>query len=179
MPPPRPCWLPAGLQLCRFPALTPRLLISLQDGAEAAAERVEFFLRMVKYQPGPQAHTSEAVLAGMVSCRAPVLLEILGWLTQNADLLPARAHVGWFLVDIPFPDELRLDPQVQHLTNDTRAAQGAFISLDRRLKEVEAGRRDPEALAEEMQRMQLDKTRLQERILKASGTGGGGSVTCG
>jgi len=136
-----------------------------KNGPEAVAERVEFFLHMVKYHHSKQLQPG-ALLEGLMQCRQTPILEILGWMASNADLLHKRAHVGWFLTELPMPDDMNMDQQAGYLLEDTRAAQQQVVQPHRKLQELEAGRQDPAVLSEQMSQMQEDKQRLQDRILK-------------
>ena len=145
-------------------AVQPKLRLAASPGAPA--DHIDLFLRMVKFQPANiSVRTPEALLQALHQARGEVVLEVLAWLVAQADVLPRRARVGWFLTDLPLPDGLvHVDAQAAALLQDIRAAQQEFIALDRAVDEAHP--RDAKQLAAEMHKMQDDKGHLEDRKVK-------------
>ena len=144
------------------PDTHPRVDVGSETPEETVA-RISDFLRHIKYK------TEEDELSfreGIASGDSDTVLPILRHLVQKPEQLRRRAFVGFYLSDVPLPEEVANDEDVMQIREAIRVLQQEFVRLHRASEQARGSAKDPVKLRQRIPELENEKGQLKDKLDK-------------
>ena len=103
---------------------------------------------------------------GIASGDSHTMLPILRHLVQNPEQLKKRAFVGYYLSDVPLPDDVSNDEDVMQIREAIRALQQDFVRLHRACEQAKGAAKDPMKLRSRIPELENEKSQLKDKLEK-------------
>ena len=144
------------------PDTHPRVDVETETPEETVA-RISDFLRHIKYK------TDEDELSfreGIANGDSDTILPILRHLVQKPEQIRKRAFVGFYLSDVPLPDDIANDEDVMQIRETIRMLQQEFVRLHRASEQAKGAAKDPMKLRQRSPELENEKGQLKDKIDK-------------
>lgn len=144
------------------PDTHPRVDVETETPEETVA-RISDFLRHIKYK------TDEDELSfreGIANGDSDTILPILRHLVQKPEQIRKRAFVGFYLSDVPLPDDIANDEDVMQIRETIRMLQQEFVRLHRASEQAKGAAKDPMKLRQRIPELENEKGQLKDKIDK-------------
>jgi len=131
------------------------------EGKEAAVQTVVDFLRVTKYN---SPHDEVEFRQGVSEGATELLYPVLKWVLSNVKGLERKAFVGFHLSDVPLPEDVAFEEDVQELVQQMKQLQGQFVEVHKSLEQNRASNKDPVKMKEKIDSMEAEREQLQVKI---------------
>lgn len=135
-----------------------------KEHPDQTAERLLFFLKIVKYKPTMDPVAFRQLLA---SGDKEVLYPILKWVVPQPQQLEKRAFVGYYLSFPDMPEELNFDPEIMDLKEEIKRYHQEFVDVHKNSEQVKNLNRDTATLKSRIKQLEEERQKLEEKVQKA------------
>ena len=135
------------------------------DDLGTLVDRVVQFLRSVKYQPSVDQQT---FLSGLANGDPDIVYPIFKWFLHPSQKgqIGERAFVGYYLSDLPLPDDLLNDYDCIEIRQQIKVLQNKFIQKHKEVSERRKKGQDPNEVKRTIAKMEQEQELLHKRIEK-------------
>mmetsp|Transcript_38618 Transcript_38618/g.46742 ORF Transcript_38618/g.46742 Transcript_38618/m.46742 type:complete len:696 (+) Transcript_38618:167-2254(+) len=146
-----------------FAAINPNQARDIKsETQEEMTWRMLEFLRIVKYKPPIDMLTFRQ---GIAEGTTDVIYPVMKWLLPQVEALKKRAFVGYYLSDVPIPDDLVHDEDITELHKQIKEMQAEFVQSHKSLEGMRGEGKDPAKLKQKINLLEEEREQLQSKIV--------------